>query len=79
MRLIEICRTLGGRTYLAGRDGAKYMDLNLFRRHGIGLLFQEFRHPVYSQCFGSFEPYMSLVDLLLNCGSESLTIIKEAT
>lgn len=77
-RLVEICRLLGGDTYLSGKDGAKYMDLDLFRKHGIRLCFQDFHHPVYPQLYGTFEPYMSVADLLFNCGPDSLSILREA-
>ena len=76
-RLIEIVRLLGGDTYLAGKDGAKYMEIEWFRQKGVGLLFQDFAHPVYPQCYGAFEPCMSLLDLLFNCGPSSLSILRE--
>ena len=77
-RLIDLVRLLGGDTYLAGKDGAKYMDIELFRREGITLLFQDFVHPIYPQCYGAFEPYMSMLDLLFNCGPSSLSVIRQA-
>jgi hypothetical protein len=69
LRLVEICKNLGGDCYLSGRDGAKYI---------VKVLFQNFKHPQYPQCYGPFEPNMSVVDLLFNCGPESLAIIREA-
>jgi len=77
LRLVEICRILGGDSYLSGRDGAKYMDVDMFASHQINIFFQDFNHPQYPQCYGSFEPNMSVVDLLFNCGPESLAIIRE--
>jgi hypothetical protein len=79
LRLVEICRTLDGDTYLSGRDGAKYMDLDVFKSHQIIVAFQDFTHPEYPQCYGTFEPNLSVVDLLFNCGPDSLTIIREAS
>jgi hypothetical protein len=78
LRLVEICSVLGGEYYLSGRDGAKYMDVEMFQNHNVEVLYQNFEHPQYPQCFGPFEPNMSVVDLLFNCGPESLTIIREA-
>lgn len=75
-RLIDICRRLGADTYLAGRNGKNYMDMNQFEEAGIRVLFQNFSHPVYEQRFGKFLPNLSVVDLLFNCGPESLQIIK---
>lgn len=76
LRLIELCRKLGADTYLAGRDGKNYMDLEMFRAAGITVRFQEFNHPVYPQLFGNFEYYMSAIDLLFNCGNNSIRILR---
>ena len=78
MRLVKICQALGGAAYSSGKDGAKYMDVDMFASHEIDVLFQDFEHPQYPQCFGPFEPNMSIVDLLFNCGPGSLAIIREA-
>lgn len=76
-RLIEIIRLFGGKRYLSGKDGPKYMDLELFEREGVRLLSQNFVHPAYPQCYGAFEPYMSMLDLLFNCGPSSLSVLRE--
>jgi hypothetical protein len=76
-RLIDICRSLGADTYLAGRGGAGYMDLGRFEQNGLRVMFQMFDHPVYPQLYGDFVPYLSVVDLLFNRGPESLSIIRE--
>ena len=75
-RLIDICRAVGADRYLAGSGGRAYMDLPRFEAAGIEVLFQVFGHPVYPQLFGAFEPNLSLVDLLFNCGEESLRLIR---
>ncbi len=74
-RLIDVCRAAGGDTYLAGKDGANYMDLDRFVASGIKVIFQDFNHPVYPQLFGNFESHLSIVDLLFNCGPKSMEII----
>ncbi len=76
-RLIKLCRLAGADTYLAGKDGAKYMDVEKFTKGGLKLFFQDFHHPVYNQLFGKFEPYMSAVDLLFNHGEEGIEIIRK--
>jgi hypothetical protein len=77
-RLIDICKALGADTYLAGQGGADYMDLTRFEKNGLKLIVQEFQHPVYPQLFGGFHSHLSIVDLLFNCGPESMNIIREA-
>lgn len=76
-RLIDICKEVKADTYLAGQDGMKYMDLERFKENGIGVIIQDFKHPVYPQMFNDFQSHMSVVDLLFNCGPESLNIICE--
>ena len=74
-RLVDICKVLGADTYLAGAGGENYMDLDRFERQGIRVIFQQFDHPVYPQVFGEFQSHMSIVDLLFNCGPDSLGVI----
>lgn len=73
--VLNICKKLGASKYLSGMLGRDYLDPLEFERSGIGLEFQDYRHPQYPQLFGSFEPSMAAVDLLFNCGQESLTIL----
>ncbi|MEW6750746.1 MAG: WbqC family protein [Candidatus Latescibacterota bacterium] len=75
-RLVEICRLLGADTYLAGAGGRDYMDLEAFARAGVTVLVQEYEHPVYPQCFGAFTSHLSALDLVLNCGPDSLDILR---
>ncbi|MFQ6083739.1 MAG: WbqC family protein [Candidatus Aminicenantia bacterium] len=75
-RLIDICKQVGGDVYLSGKDGAKYLDLAKFEKEDIKVIFQDYKHPLYPQLYGTFEPYMSVIDLLFNCGPESLSILK---
>ncbi|MFN2499498.1 MAG: WbqC family protein, partial [Pyrinomonadaceae bacterium] len=49
--------------------------VDLFARHGIEVEWQNYRHPVYPQQHGEFVPYLSMLDLLLNCGDQSAAII----
>jgi len=75
-RLIDICKALGANTYLAGQGAAGYMDIALFEKNGLKVIMQDFTHPVYPQLFEEFQSHLSIVDLLFNCGPESLDIIR---
>jgi len=77
-RLIALCRHFGCAEYLAGAGGADYMEMETYRKAGIRVAFQEFRHPAYPQAYPRFEPNLSAVDLLLNCGPGSIARIREA-
>jgi hypothetical protein len=74
-RLVDICSHLGADVYLSGAGGRSYLELTRFEEAEIRVEFQEFEHPVYPQLFGPFEPNLSAVDLLFNCGSRAAGIL----
>src|SRR4030095_9821394 len=76
-RLVAICRAVGADTYLAGRDGALYLDADQFAAAGIAVSAQRYEHPVYGQGAGEFTPFLSALDLLLMQGDEALGILCE--
>ena len=71
--LINICRTLGGSTYLSGPDGQKYMGIEQFEKSKISLEFHRFTHPIYEA--KHFEPSLSSLDLIMNHGNKSSAIL----
>lgn len=76
-RLAAICESVGADTYLSGAGGRDYLDLEPFNKKGIRVVFQAFKHPVYLQLYGDFIPNLSLLDLLFNCGPDSLHILED--
>ena len=76
-RLIALCRRFGCETYLAGAGGQDYMELEAYRRAGIRVEFQAFRHPVYPQPYPGFEANLSAVDLVMNCGPGAIRQVRE--
>jgi hypothetical protein len=75
-RLIAITKYFEADTYLAGNGGIQYMDLEKYEKNGIEVIFQDYKHPVYGQLFGDFEPCMSVIDLMLNTGHMSLATLR---
>jgi len=74
--ILELSQKVNADTYFSGILGNKYLREELFEEAGIEIFYQNYHHPIYPQCQGKkFEPYMSIVDLLFNCGSDSLEII----
>ena len=65
-------------TYLAGQGAASYMDVARFEENGLKVITQDVKHPVYPQLFKDFQSHLSIVDLLFNCGPESLDMIRRA-
>lgn len=75
--LLTICRELKASAYLSGKVGRNYLDESKFTEKNIQVFYQNFVHPVYKQQYRPFEPQMSVIDLLMNHGNESLRIIIE--
>ena len=73
--VLEICQSLGADVYLSGALGRDYLDEESFCKAGIRVVYQNYKHPIYSQLWDSFEPHMSAVDLFFNCSPRSLDII----
>lgn len=74
-RLLDICQKLKADVYLSGRFGRDYLDEKKFEDGGVKVIYQDFKHPSYPQLFGEFASELSIIDLLLNCGPESLRVI----
>jgi hypothetical protein len=74
-RLLALCQHVGATRYLSGSSAKNYLDTELFSRHGIEVERQDYVHHVYPQQHGDFVPYLSIVDLLFNCGEESATTL----
>tara|TARA_Y100000034_G_C6905213_1_gene419773 strand:+ start:215 stop:859 length:645 start_codon:yes stop_codon:yes gene_type:complete len=74
-RLIDICNKLNGTTYIAGGLSKNYLDEDLFKKNNIKLVYQDYIHPTYTQRFGNFEPYMSIIDLIFNYGPDTQKIL----
>lgn len=74
-RLIDICRELGAASYLAGPGAEHYLDRPRFEASGLRLELQQFRHPVYAQCYAPFIAGMSAMDLLMMEGPSGFRML----
>ena len=74
-RLVRLCQHFGARTYLSGNAAQPYLDVALFEQQGIAVRWHDYEHPVYPQLHGAFVPYLSALDLLLNCGPDSRAVL----
>jgi hypothetical protein len=72
-RLVNLCLALGAHYYLSGPGGQNYMDISLFERNGIKVVWQQFSAPTYEQVFpkAGFIQNLSVVDALFCCGPET--------
>lgn len=75
-RLIDILKKAGATSYLSGPSAKNYLDVGKFKEGGIGLEYKVYEYEEYSQLYGSFEPQVSVLDLLFNCGKDSMKYLK---
>lgn len=73
--VLDMCVKLKADVYIFGAQGRNYANVGDFRAAGVEPWFQNYRHPVYRQLHGEFQPYMSVIDLLFNEGSRSRELL----
>jgi hypothetical protein len=74
-RIIDMCQKLQANSYLFGKLGRGYANIESFQANGIQAFFQDYQHPTYPQIHGDFLPNLSIIDLLFNVGPYSLEVI----
>jgi len=75
-RLINLCLHFKIDKYLSGFGGGKYQDENRMKENNINLLYYNFVHPNYLQCFKGFITGLSIIDFLFNMGPGCKNILK---
>lgn len=73
--VLDMCKSMRATTYVFGALGRDYADVEAFRGAEVATVFQDYQHPTYPQLHGPFVPGLSVLDLLMNCGPESLAIL----
>lgn len=68
--VLALCEYFSADGYLSGAQGRDYLDEAAFSSAGIRVEYQDFQHPVYPQLWGAFEPRLSVLDYLFNCGNQ---------
>lgn len=78
MRLVSICKELGGTEYYAALGSHGYIDESNFTNAGLTLRYQNYTHPTYEQPGSdeAFISHLSVLDLLFSKGPESLSVIR---
>ena len=76
--LADICIECGAEIYISPPGSKDYLDAaNEFEEAGLPVRYFAYEHPAWPQAYGAFEPYMSVLDLLMNCGPDSGRIMRE--
>lgn len=75
-RLIDILKKAGATSYLSGPAAKNYLEVEKFKEAGIWLEYKTYEYLEYPQLHGKFEPSVSILDLLFNCGKDSRKYLK---
>jgi hypothetical protein len=78
-RVLDIVQAVGGTEYITGLGALKYLDHEAFERAGIEVRYMNYLKLSYPQLHGNFDPYVSALDLVANCGREGAQYMKSQT
>lgn len=79
VRLIDLLKKVGATSYLSGPAAKDYLDEDAFRQAGIGLSYKTYDYDPYPQQWGDFEGAVTVLDLIANCGPDSINHLKSKT
>ena len=68
--LVDMCRKLNCDTYLSNLGSSAYVQIPEFTGAGLNHRYIDYKGVTYRQQFGGFEPGLSILDMLMNCGRE---------
>ena len=74
-RIVHLMNHFGAQRFLQGQAGKNYVQEEILKEAGITIGYQSFEPKPYPQLFGPFIPCLSAIDLLFNCGPDSLEFI----
>lgn len=72
----RICQAVHADVYLSGVGGRGYLDESVFDEVAVKTEYQSFQCVEYPQLLGGFEPALSALDILFNCGDKSLAVLR---
>ena len=76
-RLADLCQQLGADEYVSGPAAKDYLDESVFQRLGMTVSWFDYSgYPEYPQLWGDFTHYVSVLDLMFNCGREAPLYMK---
>lgn len=74
-RLIDIIKYLNGKIYVSGPAAKNYIDIEKFKQNNIDIYFMNYNYPEYPQLYGKFIHEVTVLDVIFNCGENSLKYI----
>ena len=78
-RVLAVVKSFGGDCYITGHGARKYLDHELFAVNGVRVDYIDYLKSPYPQLHGPFNPFVSILDLIANCGREGILFINSGT
>jgi WbqC-like protein family len=79
-RLLELCLKAGADEYVSGPSARAYLDERPFAEAGVAVDWFDYpAYPSYPQLHPPFEHQVSVIDLVLNAGSDAKRYLRPAT
>ena len=76
-RLANLTFDSGGLIYVSGLSARDYINEDIFNKLDISIEWFDYsNYPIYSQLWGEFKHEVSILDLLFNCGKDSVNFMK---
>ncbi len=75
-RILDIIDKVGADSYLVGPAAKDYIEVDKFKKAGIGLEWKGYEYSEYPQLYPPFEKGLSTLDIIFNCGPQSFKFIK---
>lgn len=70
-KIIKICKELDCDYFINGPASKDFMNETLFAEHKIALEYMTYDYPEYKQLVEPFNHYVTVLDLIFNCGPEA--------
>lgn len=67
-RILDIVQQVGGTVYLTGHGAKNYLKHEAFETAGIQVQYMDYSLQEYPQLSAEFTPYVTVLDLIANCG-----------
>lgn len=70
-KIIQICKKLDATCLLDGPAAKNFILENKFKEASIKLEYIKYEYPEYKQLYGEFDHYVTVLDVIFNCGKDS--------
>lgn len=71
-RVLSIIKYFECDIYITAMGALRYLDFKLLENNGIETRFIDYMNKPYRQLHGDFNPFVTALDLFMNCGAEGI-------